>query len=72
MNLTEYKYRLANKFFELRKRFNLTQEELSEITKVSRSTIANIERGRQKLPLEVLLLFCSHVGIQPSEVYPEL
>lgn len=39
---------------EARKKANYTQEEVSEITKIARSTIANYETGRNQPDIETL------------------
>jgi len=50
----------------------LTQRELAERTRgaLSRSSIANIERGRQGISLEQLFILAHALGVKPADLLP--
>ncbi len=50
----------------------LTQLQLAERVGLERTSITNIERGRQKLPLHVLFEICRTIGIAVSDVLPRM
>jgi transcriptional regulator with XRE-family HTH domain len=56
-----------------RKPMALTQQQLAERTRgvLSRSSIANIERGRQGISLEQLFVLAEALDIEPAELVPK-
>jgi transcriptional regulator with XRE-family HTH domain len=54
-----------------RKAANLTQEDLAERVGLSRTSITNIERGRQHVPLHMLFSLATAVGVEPAELLPQ-
>jgi transcriptional regulator with XRE-family HTH domain len=54
-----------------RKAANLTQEALAERIGLSRTSITNIEKGRQHVSLHMLFSLSSAVGVEPAELLPE-
>jgi transcriptional regulator with XRE-family HTH domain len=50
---------------------NLTQEELAYQTGISPAHIANIEKGRKGVSLEVLRLICKKLGVSVTDVLPD-
>jgi transcriptional regulator with XRE-family HTH domain len=54
-----------------RKEAELTQEALAEWVGLSRTSITNIEKGRQRIPLHLLFLLASAVGVHPATLLPE-
>lgn len=50
----------------------LTQLQLAERVNLERTSITNIERGKQKLPLHVLFGVCHSMGIAVSDVLPRM
>ena len=54
-----------------RSRSGLTQAELAEKVKISRTSVTNIECGRQQVVLHQLLDFADALGVEPSELIPE-
>jgi DNA-binding XRE family transcriptional regulator len=50
----------------------MTQEELATAIGMLRTSIVNIEAGRQKPPLHVLYQICSQLGAEPSAMMPAL
>ena len=53
-----------------RKLAGMTQTELAEKVGLLRTSITNIEAGRQRAPLHVLYNICVAVGIEVREVLP--
>lgn len=56
---------------ELRVSKKLTQLEVAEKVGLSRTSITNIELGRQQMPLHMLYLFASAVGTEPQTLLPD-
>lgn len=50
---------------------NLTQLEVAEKVGLSRTSITNIELGRQQVPLHMLYLFADAVGSDPQALLPD-
>ena len=48
----------------------LSQAELAEASGYLRTSITNIEAGRQKAPLDVLYDLCGVLGIEPISIFP--
>ncbi|MDG4889993.1 MULTISPECIES: helix-turn-helix transcriptional regulator [unclassified Mesorhizobium] len=53
-----------------RKKQNLTQEKLAPLVGLSRTSLANIESGRQKLLVHQLFAFASALGLEPPDLLP--
>lgn len=53
-----------------RERAELTQEELANVLEMPRSTYANIERGRQRAPADVLWRVAVHLGLSVKDFLP--
>jgi transcriptional regulator with XRE-family HTH domain len=49
-----------------------TQLELADRVKLERTSITNIERGKQKLPIHVLFSICRSLGITVNDVLPRM
>jgi transcriptional regulator with XRE-family HTH domain len=56
---------------ELREAAGLTQGEVADRVKLKRTSITNIERGRQHIALHQLFLLAAAVGKDPSDLLPE-
>ena len=54
-----------------RKKSLLTQEELSRRVGIGRTTIANIERGRQSVSVPLLYRLASALGVAPEGLLPQ-
>jgi transcriptional regulator with XRE-family HTH domain len=54
-----------------RKEAQLTQGEVAERVGLSRTSITNIERGRQHVLLHQLFLLAAAVGVDPTELLPQ-
>ncbi len=48
----------------------MTQTELAQVSGVLRTSITNIEAGRQKAPLHVMYSICSALNIEAAAVLP--
>ncbi|PYI50008.1 hypothetical protein DLM86_31190 [Paenibacillus flagellatus] len=55
-----------------RERFNMTQEEMGEKVGLTRSSIANIELGRQKIQLDTLYLVALALKLEVYELLPSV
>lgn len=53
---------------EYRKSCSLTQEEVADRLRVSRSTIANWETGRRVVYADDLFRYCDVLNIDPNEI----
>lgn len=56
---------------ERRMAIGMTQAELAAASRVRRTSITNIESGRQKAPLHVLYDICVALGIETASVLPQ-
>ena len=63
---------IGRKIKEWRERRGLTQELLASQVLLTRASIANIEKGRQKLPLHTLINIAVALEMQPASLLPEL
>lgn len=57
---------------EARESAGLTQGQLAQAVGLSRTSITNIEYGRQGFPLHALYAFAESLSVEPSELLPEL
>lgn len=55
-----------------RKSNKVTQNDLAERVGLSRTSITNIERGRQQVSLHVFLSLSKAVGIEPVRLLPDM
>ena len=49
----------------------LTQKNLAKRVGLSRTSITNIEKGRQRIPLHMLYAFADALGVQPDKLMPQ-
>lgn len=62
---------LGNKIKDRRKELRLSQDELSKkLTNLGRTSISNIEKGRQQPPLHVIYLICNALDIDIQSILP--
>lgn len=52
-------------------RVGMTQVQLANAVGVLRTSIANIEAGRQKLPLHLLYKLCMELGVEVADILPK-
>lgn len=55
---------------ERRKQIGMTQTELANKVDVLRTSITNIEAGRQRAPLHLLYNICINLGIEARDILP--
>jgi transcriptional regulator with XRE-family HTH domain len=53
-----------------RKALKRTQANVAKATKLMRTSITNIESGKQKPPLHVLYLLCSELNLELRDIMP--
>lgn len=56
---------------DARKKSGLTQEELGRLIGLTRTSVANIEAGRQKALLDTVYRIAGAVGASPSDLLPD-
>lgn len=61
---------IGQRLLEQRSHLKMTQDVLAEKVGVLRTSIANIEAGRQKAPLGLLFRLCTALGIELSSILP--
>lgn len=54
-----------------RERFDFTQQELADVLEMPRSTYANLERGRQRPPTDVLWRMAVYLGVSVDVLLPK-
>ena len=54
----------------LRTSKNLSQQELADKLKIGRTSISNIEKGRQSLTLQNMEAICKSLGCVSSDILP--
>ncbi len=70
INTTElYRY-LGQRLREQRTSLGMTQQQVAVATGQLRTSIANIEAGRQRPPLHVLYLICAELGLEIIDLLP--
>ena len=70
-DLTNRLYRLVGERVRLRRQAcELTQDELADRIGRSRTSVTNLERGRQKIPLHQLLRISLALNIEPHDLVP--
>ncbi len=64
--------RIGKAIHDLRqaKKPRLTQAALAELLGVTRTSITNIEKGEQRIPLHLLYMLCAKLSVQISDVIP--
>lgn len=62
---------IGERIRQQRVRVNLTQEQLAEAIGVLRTSITNLEAGRQRVPLHVLYELCVVLDVDLTEILPK-
>lgn len=60
--------RLGNKIKELRNSKNITQEEMSDIMGISKTSVVNYETGTRKVPLSLIIRFAEYFKISLDDL----
>jgi transcriptional regulator with XRE-family HTH domain len=68
MNIKEY---VGNQIHKRRKAAKFNQEQLAEYLGMTRTSIVNIEAGRQGVPLDTFWKICNFLHCQPNDLLPE-
>jgi len=70
----DYLYQLiGERLASARKRkLSLSQDAIAERLHISRTSVSNIERGKQKAPLSLLYLYCIEIDKDINEIIPSL
>lgn len=55
-----------------RKTLKWTQAKLAKLVGITRTSVVNIEKGRQRLPLHVLYTMALRMDIDPFELLPSI
>ena len=71
MNTNQIYIDFGKQLRDLRKQARLSQADLAERVGLSRTSVTNIERGRQHLPLHMVFLLADAVGVDPTKLIPE-
>ena len=53
-----------------RRRAHLSQNALGRLTGMNRTSVTNIEAGRQRIPLHLLIAFATALDVEPTELLP--
>ncbi len=53
-------------------RTSITQADLARALDLTRSSVANLEAGRQRIPLHTFLRLAEALGVEPSDLLPGL
>ena len=56
---------------EVRTSAHLTQAQLAKAVDMTRSSIANLEAGRQRVPLHLLIWIAEIVDVRPADLLPD-
>jgi transcriptional regulator with XRE-family HTH domain len=68
MDITLLYKEFGRRLKDARKTAKLTQEILAAQVGLSRTSITNIERGRQHIQIHTMFLLCDAIGIHPSKL----
>jgi transcriptional regulator with XRE-family HTH domain len=55
---------------QVRRAAGLSQQALGERVALSRPSIVNVEKGRQRVPLHMLIEFAAALGVEPTNFLP--
>lgn len=67
---TEFYERIGTKIKEARKLKNMNQDILAETLGISRVSLINIEAGKQRVPLHVLVDICGCLNLNLNDLIP--
>lgn len=66
---TLYKF-IGKKIQAFRKKAGFTQSKLADVVSLDRSSITNIEKGRQKMLIHTAYDLAAALGIAPADLFP--
>jgi transcriptional regulator with XRE-family HTH domain len=64
-------FAVGRKIAEIRQRQRLTQDALGREISLTRTSVVNIEKGKQQLLLHTLVLIARALKVEPSELLPD-
>lgn len=62
---------LGERIRHLREEYGISQAELARASELTRTSITNVEKGRQKLPIHALYRVCEALGVELSTLLPQ-
>lgn len=62
----------AKRIRELRKAAGISQETIAAILNITRTSVSNIETGRQGLTAESILTMCQVFKCTPNDIFPKI
>jgi transcriptional regulator with XRE-family HTH domain len=69
---TDLLFKLVGRRVQKRRKGRYSQEELADLIGVSRTSITNLERGRQRIPLHQVAGIAHALGCEISDLLPTL
>lgn len=72
INRDDINKRFGRRLAQCRKRAGVSQEKLAEALSLTRTSITNIEHGRQPIQLPTLYAIADALGIEPMDLMPGL
>lgn len=70
--MTDLAATIGDRIRRARTRADLTQAELAEVAHLNRSSIANVEVGKQNLPVDKLMAIAAHLGTSVAALIGEV
>lgn len=71
-NEAQYYQELGQRIQRVRRQQNLTQENLASLVGLSRTSVVNIERGRQKVLAHILVRLAAALKVGLADLAPQL
>jgi transcriptional regulator with XRE-family HTH domain len=66
----DHLYRLVGERVRLRRTGRLTQVKLAQMVRIARTSLTNLERGKQRLPLHLLLRIADALNCELADLMP--
>lgn len=66
----QFYFRLGTKLRVERERLGLTQAGLASVIGISRTSLTNIECGKQRLLVDQLAVICRELRVSPADIMP--
>ena len=63
---------IGSQIRQLRTKKRITQQRLAELASLTRTSITNIEKGRQKLPIHTLYVLANALGVEAKDFLPDV
>jgi transcriptional regulator with XRE-family HTH domain len=70
MRAVDFYKRFGRRVAKLRKKAGVSQEKLADAIALSRTSVTNIERGRQPVQLHTLYSIADALGVEPPDLLP--